>query len=309
MMNKGAMPMSQVDIRLENDRLDIRCDEANVAETRSLTAEDRQGFAQWGETYRSLLDQTGSADTLLDLGRKMYAWLDGGARWLDRVRRDGRPPLVVDFVAPRHPSPSEATFLDAPWELLADEHGHLAAYPDLKYCPVRRLGPRATPAPPSDCRLSMVFMAAAPEGQVPLNYETEEAAILEATGNIGIDLTVEESGTLPLLAECLAQESLSEPVGVLHISCHGRHHASPRLLLEDDRGGPAPATAADLADALPAQHPRLLSLSACETAAPDLLLGSLSVALLSRGQPAVLGWAGSVADAAATRVAAVHYQK
>ena len=44
-----------------------------------------------------------------------------------------------------------------------------------------------------------MFMAAAPEGASSLDFEAEEAGILEATKTLAMRLVVEESGALPFL--------------------------------------------------------------------------------------------------------------
>ena len=304
---KGQMRMSRTKLSIEDGQLLFCCEDAGVDDRRPLEGDDHGRFEQWGTAYRHACGQRDAAEKLLELGREMFDWLDGGGRWIERARAAARPPWLVEFSVALHPSVVEGAFLEAPWELLADGADHLAADTELIYCPIRRLAPPAEPEPPSESRLSMVFMAAAPEEQVTLSYEAEEAAILRATGSIGLDLTVEETGTLPLLGECVARESLSGRLDVLHISCHGTLDPEPRLLLEDDEGGPAPATAEEVCDTLGEHRPRLLCLSACETAASDRLLGSLAAGMIRRGFPAVLGWSGKVRDAAATEFAADLY--
>ncbi|MCP4534123.1 MAG: CHAT domain-containing protein, partial [Delftia sp.] len=120
------------------------------------------------------------------------------------------------------------------------------------------------------------------------------------------DLTVQESGHLPLLVESLAR--VDGGVDVLHISCHGTAWPEPLLLLEDELGFESRVTAEDLARALPAQRPRLIFLSACETAEPSALLDAMTTTLIRRGAPAVLGWGGPVGDHEATRFAAELYR-
>ena len=96
-------------------------------------------------------------------------------------------------------------FLQAPWELLADDKGFLAQDAALRFSPFRRLGtPQAAPEL-SEYRFGLVFMAGAPRGSDELDYDGEEISILEAAGSQGIDLIVEESGNPELLAERLAE--------------------------------------------------------------------------------------------------------
>ena len=137
-----------------------------------------------------------------------------------------------------------------PGKLLADGRGHLAGRGDVLLLPVRRLGaPDPSSPPPSPYRLSLAFMAAAPGGVAALSFEDEEAAIQQATRSLGLDLTVEEGGTLRSLAECFAHGPAEAGFDVLHLSCHGGLHP-PCLLLEDDYGDPRPASADELASSL-----------------------------------------------------------
>jgi hypothetical protein len=289
---------------LARDRLTIRCDDPLLDEACTLDAGAQARFEGWAEEYRRALRKDTNAAELLAIGRVIFSWLDGGAAWLTRLARDARPPLLLEIAVPLRPSPLEHAFLEVPWELLASGAGHLAADPSLVFSPVRRLGAPGEPAAPSDHRLSLVFMAAAPEGAVSLEYEGEESAILAATAGIGLDLVVEESGWLPALVDVMAAE---RPVDVLHLACHGLSDGSPHLLLEDELGQPAPATADDLALGLGDNLPRrLLVLSACLSADRPRsgdLIGSLAATMIQRGCPATLGWGGAVQDLDATHFA------
>ena len=162
----------------------------------------------------------------------------------------------------------QLAFLDLPWELLADAYGHLAGDPKVRFLPVRRLGQPSAPAAPSPFRLSLAFMAAAPHGASSLNFEEEEAAIFKATGSLGLDLTVEETGSLNSLSDCLARDGVGCTFDVLHLSCHGGLNP-PRLLFEDEVGDPFPVSADRSPEAFGDHIPRLLFLSACETASPE----------------------------------------
>ena len=293
-------------LRLDGDRIAIRAPGAQLDTWRPLAEGAAQLFARWSDDYRRALRASEPAAALLALGQELYRWVDGDEGWLARVRKDAVPPLLLEIAVPFTLEGLDLAFVEAPWELLADARGHLAADENLVFGPVRRLGTRVAPPPPSEHRLSLVFMAAAPDGASSLSYEHEETAILEATERSGVDLTVEESGTLEGLAALLAQE---KPVDVLHLSCHGTTSPEPQLLLEDDVGLRAPASAADLAGEIGGNLPaRLLHLSACLTADPFALLGSLSAAMIRRGCPAALGWGGSVGDIEATRFTALLYQ-
>jgi hypothetical protein len=177
-------------------------------------------------------------------------------------------------------------------------------------------------------------MAASPHGAHELDYEAEETAIMTAVDPARLDLLVEESGNPDELGDRLAEYAAMQ---ALHLSCHG-HNAwpsgkpgdfTPVLLMETPEGEVLPAEADRLIAALRSHRPRLVFLSACLTAAAggdkrnglpgapgdkDPVAGvrgevaySLAEALIDAGLPAVLGWDGSVADAAATAFAATLY--
>ena len=290
---------------VDRDHLTLRCDDPAFDEARELEPGATARFERWAEDYRRALRKETNAAELLTIGRAIFAWLDGDANWIERLRREARPPLLLEIAVSLRPTSLEHAFLEAPWELLADAAGHLAADPSLVFCPVRRLGTASKPDTPSDHRLSLVFMAAAPDGATSLDYESEERAILDATSGIGLDLVVEESGSLPALVDMMAAEA---PVDILHISCHGLSEGGPRLLLEDELGKRAAATADDFAQRLGDNLPRrLLFLSACLSAdrpSSGDLVGSFAATMIQRGCPAALGWGGSVKDSDSTRFAA-----
>jgi hypothetical protein len=110
-----------------------------------------------------------------------------------------------------------------------------------------------------------MFMAAAVEGQTELDFEAEEAAILDATQRLPIRVTVEESGALAFLGERLTLEG---PFEALHLSCHGNIDAErgPILLLEGAAGGEERAGPGEVIEALGADPVPLVVLSACRTA-------------------------------------------
>jgi tetratricopeptide (TPR) repeat protein len=303
-----------VEIRCEESRLVFTDEAAQLfGQSRPLTDRDFQRFQDWADRYRLALADRDPAAALVAIGREMYFWLNGGELWLEQSRQFATSPWKLEFAVPLEPGDNDQRFLNAPWELLADADGHLAARRDLVFCPARRVGRRTKPLAPSPYRLSMVFMAAAPRGVANLQFEQEEAAILQAAGSVGIDLAVEETGTLQYLGDCWTDEvsALQGRPDVLHISCHGTAKPAPSLIFENDEGGPDPVSAGQLKTHLRGELPRLLFLSACETADPDPedLLGSLAVAMLRQGIPATLGWAGSVRDLEASRFAQEIYQR
>jgi hypothetical protein len=227
--------------------LALNAPDVGLEERRPVTTPDQERCSAWTTQYRRLLGHDGAEARLVPLGREMYAWLDGETRWLDRLLADAVPPLVLEFQAPARPDALAQAVLQAPWELLANVPGYLAGDVELRYCPVRRLGrPQGPPALTDHC-LGLMFMAAAPRGVAVLNFGAEENAILDATGTLGLDLVVKESGNPDRLAGRLAEVDTMQ---VLHLSCHGRSQPVPALVLETDEGDPLPMPAAGLIETL-----------------------------------------------------------
>ncbi|WP_307798210.1 tetratricopeptide repeat protein [Actinoplanes flavus] len=274
----------------------------------------------------------------LGLGRELFAWLDGGRRQLTLLLDRAATPLTFEIQGPRAPSSAGWAMLRAPWEVLADQGGFLAADALRRFEVVRRLG-RAAAAPPLDrFRLGLMFMASAPAGQHELDFEAEESAILTAVADAGVDLVVEDTGDPDQLR--LRWANL-DGLPVLHLSCHGVNNwpapaGGPRvpvLMMENEVGDGRPVTAAELVERLSVM-PRLMVVSACLTATPADATGylapgpdhrstgteagaevvvpvahSLATELVTAGIPAVVGWDGSVTDGAATRFAQHLYQQ
>ncbi len=304
--------MDVISIKLENRR--IHCSQVDEFDPRNLSEEDFRNFESWSDSYNALLDKRDNESELFALGRKIYDWLDGDARWLARIKQKIPAPLIFEFEVSLRPDADEKSFLMLPWELLADKDGFWAKNTKLAFIALRRLGTAKTPAAPSIYRLSTVFMAASPRGAeisragklYELDYEQEESAILKAAGGIGMDLVVEESGSLTYLQELL---STIENIDVLHISCHGRSGKKPLLLLEDEFGDKHDADADQLAGHVNQSNPSLLFLSACESGKTSRVADAMALELLSQNVSAVLGWAGSVSDAEATRFAQGLYRE
>ena len=289
---------------------------------RPWAAGDREKLADYAKRYAQLV-RSGDEAGLLVLGRELYRWLDGERGWLGQLRQSVTSGFDFEVRGPVRPDADAWALLTAPWELLADELGFLVEDVQLGFAPVRRLG-EPVPGPALDGhRLGVAFMASAPRGQVELDYEAEERAILEAIDpRHGIDLLVEDSGD-PLQLKLRQAELQGLPV--LHLSCHGHNawkpadqpaaKAEPVLLMEDAQGRARPTTAEKLLAELSPYRPRLLAVSACLTAAAgegDATGGvahSLATRLVQGGVPAVLGWDGSVADVAATAFAKEFYEE
>ena len=291
---------AQITITLKDHRLELRCPAANVREELALGGNETARLQAWTARHRALAFKEDAApQDLLQIGQEMFEWLSGPTQFLKALPNAVSAPLLVEFAVDKTDDSKEArAFLDAPWELLAFGGRRWALRGDILFCPIRRIGKSLQPPPPSPDCLSLVFMAAAPRDAGNLNYEAEEAAILKATRNLtlSLDLIVEESGTLDLLSAAVSRERPH----VVQISCHGSLKPEPGLLLEDEVGDEAFVTAGKLIRKLASHHPRLLFLSACETAEAHPFLDSLAWTLTRSGVPAALGWAAPMRDLEAT---------
>jgi len=297
----------RVQIEVRDSTLDLIVEGVDP-ERRRLPGDTLSRFADWAAQYEALCGRQDAAGRLLALGRELYAWLDGGDRWLTRLLDATIPPLVMEFQAlSTAPDDLQRTFLQVPWELLAHDMGYLAGDAALLFCPVRRLGRVSTPPPLDSHCLGLMFMAAAPRGANELDYGAEENAILNAAGDmLNLELVVEESGNAELLAARMAEVGAMQ---VLHLSCHGQSEPQPILLLEDEEGNPQPTGPEELIPVLRTSLPRLMFVSACETATAGAVAAPLALTLVRAGVPSVLGWDGSVYDHEATAFARELYKR
>jgi hypothetical protein len=243
---------------------------------------------------------------LLELGEKLYAFLDGDERWLGEALSDPRGVRLRVSAAQR--------LRHLPWELLARDGSYLAVHPSAPVLPIRAASPVATlgaDVPVANRPLRVLFMATSPEGVEPeLSYEAEEAGILAATADTGTELVVEESGTLEGL-RFTAESYGAGYFDVLHVSGHATvHEGQPKFLVENELGQPELATPDDLVRSMAGQWPRLVFVSGCLTgSAPDGgTIPSMSESLVQAGAPVVLGWALPVGDVSATVFATHLYQ-
>ncbi|MCL2645797.1 MAG: tetratricopeptide repeat protein [Phycisphaerales bacterium] len=274
------------------------------------------------ERYADARKRTDDA-ALLDIGRSLFNGLNQKNGWaknwidqpgprilevrIDEVRIGFDPTANISDEEALLPTPEEA-LLSTPWELLAvDGEGHLIDNDDKPFSVVRRIGEEGKPYVPTHKDFYLAFMAAAPEGKMPLDYEAEEAAILEAAQVKGLSLFVEESGELTPLLQRLSTEG---PFQALHLSCHGAidFKAGPWLALEDKFGGRDPVDIKHFVSSIDkAKHrPPLFFLSACRTA--ERALESFVSAIIQAGVPNVLGWDGSVGDTDAIAYAETFYE-
>jgi tetratricopeptide (TPR) repeat protein len=274
---------------------------------RKLNSDDFAKLNDWAARYRYLRMES-NPQALEQLGREMHGWLNGAQKWLETALANPTGDLHVEFRCASVPDAHARLFLNAPWELLADDAGFLARREPRMFCVARRIGKPEKAAAPDHGDVAALFMAASPDGQRELDYEAEETAIIAATQHLALNLAVEDSGALAPFA---ARAKLEGDLDAVHFSCHGLlDDKGGSLAFEDEYGHVDFVTAARLKqDGFGERLPRLIFLSACHSAeGPKEKDGAdpampLAISLVEAGFPAALGWGGPVYDRDANRFA------
>ncbi|MEH2142245.1 CHAT domain-containing protein [Nostoc sp.] len=280
--------------------------------------------------------QKDSLPYLTQLGRQLYQWLDGNQGWLRRALDEAdEQTILLDLI-----QTSEAQGLNPqtervalglahlPWELLHDGAGFLIEREDISVLPVRCMQQRQTQVIGVQNRpLRLLFMATSPEGIEPiLDFEQEEANILQATKDQPLALIVEESGSVAELAN-LVKSYPEDYIDVFHLMGHGiiytqQDHGyllpkgatlpdnTPCFITEDEVGNLQLTTVNDLARAFRGRWPRVTFLSGCHTGqVPNKgTVPSMAQALVKAGAGIVLGWARPVFDRTGIVAAQALYQ-
>ena len=243
-------------------------------------------------------------------GRRLYNWLDGSDRWLqpllDKYRREG---IVLAIAATEK-------LAHLPWEVLHDGNGFLVqripAIVPVRWVSDSTVKKLTIEGEPENRALQVLFMATSPLDVKPvLDFEGEEARILEATKRQPLALTVEESGCLSELGY-LVDGYDRDYFDVLHLTGHATlQDGQPRFITETATGEAFYASAGDIAQELQFRLPKLIFLSGCRTgqAGNSGSVPSMAEELLKSGAKAVLGWGQKVLDADATAAAAALYQE
>lgn len=236
------------------------------------------------------------------LGDSLFTWLNGQESVLTHYQND----TVLQL-------PANAHLSKLAWELLHHNKAYFCANLHKPFTPLRLVSSDQQAVETANRPLRLLFMASSPENVKPvLNFEKEEALILEATRKSNLELVVEESGSLEGLAERLSYGDESERFDVVHITGHADiHEKQPVFVLENEFGDMQLANADEIASVFSryGRFPRLLFLSGCKTAqVPEETLSSLCEALVLAGVPAVLGWAKPVYDWVASFTAQKLYE-
>jgi hypothetical protein len=311
---------------IDGTSFEILAGDERIGSRRRIEQADAEFLHGLAARYAVAVEARAKAPVFAGIGEDLYRWLDGDQRQLSRLLDQASRPVVFEVRGQRSPTEAGWSLLRAPLELLAVPGSGLLIEDALtRFCVARRLGtPAASPVLDS-FRLGVAFMASSPRGQLELDFEAEEAAILHAVGETQLDLLVEDTGDPDQLAQRLSRLG---GLPVVHLSCHGLNNwravpgeaGVPVLAMEDEVGGVRLVTAGELTGLL-SSGLRLVFVSACLTAtgadaaglppgnghkgaagsgSSGLVAHSLATALVSAGVPAVIGWDGSVSDRAAT---------
>src|SRR5215469_11028018 len=124
--------MREVEFRLDGDAL------IHHGARRALSQADWGRFADWIKQYHDVCWLPHIKAELLALGRQIHDWLDGPERWLEKLREIPDAPVIAEFAVGARPDEKARRFLEVPWELAADDTGHLAQQADVRWAPVRR---------------------------------------------------------------------------------------------------------------------------------------------------------------------------
>jgi tetratricopeptide (TPR) repeat protein len=314
-MKSDSHYVEVMDALIEHVRADVICRTLGdfPFEFRIRGDDALKALVEWAGRYDAAVRRNQDGE-LLAIGREFFGWLNESgwaSKWTKAIG-----PRSLEIRVDDLDEPLTRAMLDAPWELLAGKDGYLADDRVQLFEVARRIGSKGEPIAPQHSDLQLMFMAAAPEGESQLDFEAEEAAILNATQGLPLHLVVEESGAAKFLGDRL---DLDGPFDVLHISCHGDIHPKRGhvLALEDEVGDLAYADAGQIVELLgdPERTP-LVFLSACRTAeqaesAPGIVLPFEPFVrdLARAGVANVLGWDGSVYYADALAFAQVFYRE
>jgi len=128
----------------------------------------------------------------LEMGRKLYGFLDGSSRYLERALLEAGQhgeTLILRLCTCKETS-------DWPFELLCQKSSFLLPQQlHLVRC-VTEWG-KSKELPPQNHPLKLLFMAcSAVEVKLELDFEKEEEAIFQVTDDLAMDMEVEDSGSL-----------------------------------------------------------------------------------------------------------------
>ncbi|MFC4530320.1 CHAT domain-containing protein [Sphaerisporangium dianthi] len=269
--------------------------------------------AEAAETLRWLLEDCPD----LPFGPERQRWKDalntveemGEALW-NALTPTEDSQAVMRTLAERHSDitrvrviSDDPRFLGIPWELIrlpGTGDYPLVLVREFTRCRRTRDGAHAATVPRQAESLRILLVSPRPYGNQDVRPRTVRGPILEAAarsqGVVRVDLL--RPPTLRRFKEVMASSSEYD---IVHFDGHGFFEEgatgiSSGVLFEREDGGPDRVLSTEFAGAVPAGTVPMIVLNACRSAkaAPGTTVGSVAMALLDRGVPAVLGMTHNV---------------
>ncbi len=278
-----------------------------------LKREQIENMEAIGQTYRSLFDTRSTprqvkAAQLKALGVQLFKlWLEPHwQRLTEGMPAASRNLLVV--------ASDQSGVLNLPWELLrvsaategdADPEWPIGVDKAWGVCrfPFPKLSKRNSSLEPG--RLRVLFLAASPRNFPELDYEREEELLLGAVGS-SAHLEIGDLGTFKELED---RVDAFRP-HIVHLSGHATtSEDGAAFAFESEAGNADLKSAGQLSGLFRGSGVRCVFVSGCATAiAPSRdLLGGLCQSLVANGVPLAVGWAASIVDQVAIRIAKSFY--
>ncbi|MEG4281368.1 GUN4 domain-containing protein [Microcoleus sp. MON1_C1] len=280
-------------------------DNPNDYEPRKLPLTQISELIERSETYY----YTCLPDDYAKTGQALYQWLDGSNRVLENnINQYKREGIILAIAALEK-------LAHLPWEILHNGQRFLVdsrpAVIPIRWVKDNNSNSLTFKEYPANRALNVLFMATSPHGIEPeLDFEAEEAKILQATKRQPLCLTVEESGCLKELGYLLKDYDQNY-FDVVHLTGHATFKDNkPCFITETEVGDAEFSSAEDIADEIQFQYPPLIFLSGCRTGylRNEGVIPSMAQELLSKGAKVVLGWGDKVLDTQAAAAAGFFYQ-
>lgn len=255
---------------------------------------------------------------LVNIGQQLFIFLDSPGRYLTRAMESCQEDGLILAIDTGNGDETGIRLSHLPWEVLHDGSYFLVDRLAPSVVPLRWTKSKVKPREPQNRALRILFMATSPEPPIEpiLQFEREEAQILETTQEIPLYLQVEESGCLDELNQ-LWRRYQQDYFDIFHLTGHAsinqtdKNHPFPYFVTENPDGTRRNVTAQEIAKALYPRFPQLVFLSGCRTAqnGNEGTFPSMAQELINQGIRSVIGWGYPVADISATKAASTLYSE
>lgn len=255
---------------------------------------------------------------LVNIGQQLFIFLDSPGRYLTRAMESCQEDGLILAIDTGNGDETGIRLSHLPWEVLHDGSYFLVDRLAPSVVPLRWTKSKVKPREPQNRALRILFMATSPEPPIEpiLQFEREEAQILETTQEIPLYLQVEESGCLDELNQ-LWRRYQQDYFDIFHLTGHAsinqtdKNHPFPYFVTENLDGTRRNVTAQEIAKALYPRFPQLVFLSGCRTAqnGNEGTFPSMAQELINQGIRSVIGWGYPVADISATKAASTLYSE